>query len=60
MTFPSVEGFNEAAGFTRRKPPSLIVGAALAICSFNEAAGFTRRKPARRVGMAPEDIAMLQ
>ena len=42
--------FNEAAGFTRRKPelstPSETPGAP----GFNEAAGFTRRKLPRSVG----------
>ena len=39
-------GFNEAAGFTQRKPVAF-AGVALVWLRFNEAAGFTQRK--RRV-----------
>ena len=41
--------FNEAAGFTRRKPPTSWRGEAPRGSRFNEAAGFTRRKPISKV-----------
>ena len=37
--------FNEAAGFTRRKPGTTGAHCRRAARGFNEAAGFTRRKP---------------
>ena len=37
--------FNEAAGFTRRKPPPHATQLPRSTACFNEAAGFTRRKP---------------
>ena len=37
-------GFNEAAGFTRRKP-DVLTATERRLIRFNEAAGFTRRKP---------------
>ena len=40
-------GFNEAAGFTRRKPADVQALIDAAEVGFNEAAGFTRRKPVR-------------
>ena len=42
--------FNEAAGFTRRKPVQLTASKACNVLlgSFNEAAGFTRRKRSSR------------
>ena len=41
---PVPQGFNEAAGFTRRKPGSARRRVRHAGACFNEAAGFTRRK----------------
>ena len=42
---PMLGGFNEAAGFTRRKLVSAVLHDGSSV-SFNEAAGFTRRKRA--------------
>ena len=39
-------GFNEAAGFTQRKPGWTRTRSSRSRSRFNEAAGFTQRKPA--------------
>ena len=48
--------FNEAAGFTRRKPAGNTRPSRWNWPSFNEAAGFTRRKPGRGRGLATLDL----
>ena len=61
----SMARFNEAAGFTRRKPAKVAPSAAAPPAGFNEAAGFTRRKPVsaghhpartHRASMRPPDL----
>ena len=57
-------GFNEAAGFIRRKPAESVSNSPRGLPCFNEAAGFTRRKPhtrhrldeSRAASMRPPDL----
>ena len=59
MAMGWILGFNEAAGFTRRKPRASVCHLRRTAACFNEAAGFTRRKLCRQPA-GPPVFAQLQ